>query len=456
MNYNETIQWLFARAACYQKVGTAAYKPNLSNTLALLEALGNPHKKLRCIHIAGTNGKGSTSHCTASILQEAGYKVGLYTSPHLLDFRERIKINGENISKQYVTAFVKKIASQIETIQPSFFEITVALTFDYFAKRKVDYAVIEVGLGGRLDSTNVITPLVSVITNIGLDHTNLLGNTLEEIAGEKAGIIKPNTPCIIGEQHDETEYVFEDIARQNNAPLLFANIDYTIKNVVSTPLVAERSRSINDRTVAERSRSHNDRWYENFSIIRRGELLYKNLQSELWGTYQRKNICAVAAVCDELIRQGVRISSQAFAAGLARVVENTGLMGRWHIVRNNPLVVCDTAHNADGIAAAMQQLTSTNNADIHIVWGMVNDKDVAAIVPLLPANAHYYITQAQIERALKAEELAQFFTEKNAAVYPNVSDAYTAALQNVSANGVVYIGGSTFIVAEFLCNFFVK
>ncbi|MDR1761594.1 MAG: bifunctional folylpolyglutamate synthase/dihydrofolate synthase [Bacteroidales bacterium] len=432
MNYNETIEWLFARAACYQKVGSAAYKPDLNNTLALLETLDNPHKKLRCIHIAGTNGKGSTSHLTASILQEAGYTVGLYTSPHLLDFRERIKINGENIDKRSVTAFVKKIAQQLETIQPSFFEITVALAFDYFAKRKVDYAVIEVGLGGRLDSTNVIEPLVSVITNIGLDHTNLLGNTLEEIAGEKAGIIKPNTPCIIGEQHDETEHVFEDIARKNNAPLLFASIDYAIKS------------------------SHNDRWHENFSVIRRGELLYKNLQSELQGTYQRKNICTVAAVCDELIRQGVRISSQNFAAGLARVVENTGLMGRWHIVHRNPLVVCDTAHNADGIAAVMQQLIAEARADIHIVWGMVNDKDVTTIVPLLPQHAQYYITQAHIERALDAHKLAEFFSQKNAHVYHSVADAYNAAIQNVSPQGIVYVGGSTFIVAEFLCKFFVK
>ena len=432
MNYSETIEWLFARAACYQKIGAAAYKPNLDNTLALLHALGNPHKKPRCIHIAGTNGKGSTSHVTASILQEAGYNVGLYTSPHLLDFRERIKINGENIGKQYVTTFIKRIAPHIETIQPSFFEITVALAFDYFAKRKVDFAVIEVGLGGRLDSTNVIAPLVSVITNIGLDHTQLLGSTLEAIAGEKAGIIKPNTPCIIGEQHDETEQVFEDFAAQNNAPLLFASIDYSIKS------------------------SQNNRWYENFSIIRRGELLYKNLQSELQGTYQQKNICTVCAVCDELIRQGVLISSQNFTAGLARVVENTGLMGRWQILQHNPFVVCDTAHNADGIAAAMHQLTSAHNTDIHIVWGMVNDKDVAAIIPLLPANAHYYITQANIERALNAEELSQFFVGKTATTYPRVYDAYNAALQNVTVGGVVYVGGSTFIVAEFLCNFFVK
>lgn len=432
MNYSETIEWLFARAACYQKVGSAAYKPDLNNTLALLNALGNPHKKLRCVHIAGTNGKGSTSHFTTSVLQEAGYSVGLYTSPHLLDFRERIKINGENISKQYVTAFVKKIATQIELLQPSFFEITVALAFDYFAKRKVDYAVIEVGLGGRLDSTNVITPIVSVITNIGLDHTNLLGSTLEDIAGEKAGIIKANIPCIIGEQHDETEYVFEDIAQEHNAPLLFAGIDYTIKT------------------------SQPERWHENFSIIRRGELLYKNLQSELQGTYQRKNIYTVAAVCDELIRQGARISSQNFAAGLAHVVENTGLLGRWQIMRNNPLVVCDTAHNADGIAVVMQQLTALTTTDIHIVWGMVNDKDVPAIIPLLPANAQYYITQANIERALKAEELVQFFIEKNAQVHKNVAEAYNAAIQNVSPQGVVYVGGSTFIVAEFLCNFFVK
>jgi dihydrofolate synthase/folylpolyglutamate synthase len=432
VNYLETIEWLFARAACYQKVGSAAYKPDLGNTLALLNALGNPHKKIQCVHIAGTNGKGSTSHFTASILQEAGYSVGLYTSPHLLDFRERIKINGKNISKHYVTAFIRKIAKQIELVQPSFFEITVAMAFDYFAKRKVDYAVIEVGLGGRLDSTNVITPLISVITNIGLDHTNLLGSTLEAIAGEKAGIIKANTPCIIGEQHDETEYVFEDIARLNNAPLQFASIDYTIKT------------------------AQPEHWYENFSIIRRGELLYKNLQSELQGTYQRKNICTVAAVCDELNKQGARISSQNFSAGLVHVIENTGLLGRWQIIQRSPLVVCDTAHNADGIALAMQQLTALPTTDIHIVWGMVNDKDVRSIIPLLPTYAQYYITQAQIERALKAEELAQFFTQKNAHIYENVAEAYTSAIQNVSPQGVVYVGGSTFIVAEFLCNFFAK
>lgn len=432
MNYSETIEWLFARAACYQKIGSAAYKPDLSNTLALLQSLGNPHEKLRCVHVAGTNGKGSTSHLAASILQEAGYSVGLYTSPHLLDFRERIKINGVNISKQYVTAFVKKIAPQIESIQPSFFEITVALAFDYFAKRKVDYAIIEVGLGGRLDSTNVIAPLLSVITNIGLDHTNLLGNTLEAIAQEKAGIIKPNTPCIVGEQHDETECVFEDIARKNNAPLLFASIDYTIKT------------------------NKMERWYENFSIVRRGELLHKNLRSELQGAYQRKNICTVAALCDELIRQGARISSQNFAAGLARVVENTALLGRWHIVQQSPLVLCDTAHNAHGVALAMQQLNEIAQADLHIVWGMVNDKDVSTIIPLLPPQAQYYITQANIERAWNANELAHFFEGKNTQVYASIREAYKAAKQNVSPQGVLYVGGSTFVVAEFLCNFSAK
>jgi dihydrofolate synthase/folylpolyglutamate synthase len=432
VNYTQTIEWLFARAACYQKVGAAAYKPDLSNTLALLHTLGNPHTKLRCVHIAGTNGKGSTSHLTASILQESGYTVGLYTSPHLLDFRERIQINGEQVSKQFITAFIKRITPQIESLQPSFFEITVAMAFDYFARKKVDYAVVEVGLGGRLDSTNVITPLVSVITNIGKDHCNLLGHTLEAIAGEKAGIIKENVPCIVGEQHDETEQVFEDIAREKHAPLTFASINYSIKS------------------------AHGDRWHDTFSIIRRGEVLYKNLYSELQGAYQRKNICTVAAVCDELIRQGVRISSQSFAAGLARVVENTGLLGRWHIVQQNPLVVCDTAHNADGIAIAMQQLSNLHNADLHIVWAMVNDKDVAAITPLLPTNARYYITQANIERALSANELFAHFSKKNALKYESIAEAYRAALQNVSPQGVVYVGGSTFTVAEFLCNFFAK
>ncbi|MDT0556933.1 bifunctional folylpolyglutamate synthase/dihydrofolate synthase [Patiriisocius hiemis] len=403
MNYNKTITWLFEQLPMYQRVGKTAYKADLSNTIKLVNYLKNPEKKFKSIHVAGTNGKGSTSHMLASILQEAGYKVGLYTSPHLKDFRERIKINGEMIPKRTVSSFVTKNQSFFEAHKFSFFEMTVGLAFDYFSKEKVDIAVIEVGMGGRLDSTNVITPEVSVITNIGLDHTQFLGDTIAQIASEKAGIIKKGIPVVIGEFQKETEDVFRIISEKKNAPLY---------------------------------------WASDFDALQ--------IPSDLKGEYQIKNNRTAQMVVDVLQEKGYAIGIQHVAKGLGNVVNNTGLLGRWQLLKETPKVICDTAHNKEGLQLVMKQLKKEKYGKLHFVLGVVNDKDIDAVLSLFPKGALYYFCKPDVPRGLDAlvlQKQANVFGLKGDK-YSSVTKAYKAALKNANSDDLVYVGGSTFVVAE--------
>lgn len=411
----------------FQRIGAAAYKADLNNTIAICKLLGNPENKFKSLHIAGTNGKGSTSHMLASVLQSAGLKVGLYTSPHLKDFRERIKINGEMIPEKFVVDFVEVYKTDFEKIQPSFFEMTVGLAFDYFAKEKVDIAVIEVGLGGRLDSTNVITPLVSVITNISYDHVNLLGNTLEKIAVEKAGIIKPKIPVVIGERQKETEHVFIEKAKKNKSELFFANEVFDVK-----PELFQKGN------------------YQILKVEDKNGVLFDHLECELLGSYQKKNISTVLCALDEINKVGFVISKEDIQKGLRDVVKQTGLLGRWQILSEKPLVIADTAHNEAGISEVLNQLVHTPHQKLHFVLGMVSDKDISKILFRLPKNAIYYFCKADIPRALPAFELS--LEAKKAGlkgeIYACVHDAYIAAKENASEDDLVFIGGSTFTVAE--------
>ena len=405
MNYTDTVNWMFAQLPMYQNKGKRAYKADLSNTLKLAEQLNNPETKFRSIHVAGTNGKGSTSHMIASILQESGYKVGLYTSPHLKDFRERIKINGHCISKQFVMGFVKRHKSFFESESLSFFEMTVGMAFEYFAKKQVDIAVIEVGLGGRLDSTNIIVPEVSVITNIGFDHTQFLGDTLPLIAKEKAGIIKENVPVVIGETQAETEDVFRQTAIQKRAPILFADQE--------------------------------DQEY---------------FESDLIGKYQDKNKVTVFTTIQTLIKQGYTVSDSDIINGFKHVVQNTGLLGRWQILQQSPLIVCDTAHNVEGLTYTLQQLMKTSHNSLHFVLGFVSDKSLAPIIDLFPTQANYYFCRPSIPRGLDAHTLKDQFSKKalHGHVYDSVEKAYLAAKKEANPSDVIYVGGSTFVVAEIL------
>lgn len=421
VNYPETLQYLFRQLPMYTRVGASAYKKDLSNTLALCKLLDQPEQKIRSIHIAGTNGKGSTSHMLASVLQEAGYKTGLYTSPHLKDFRERIRINGIPIPEYEVVQFVARYKEACENIQPSFFEWTVALCFDYFAREQVDVAVVETGLGGRLDSTNVITPLLSVITNIGWDHTDLLGNSLEQIAGEKAGIIKPGIPVIIGETQTETSSVFLQTAKVQNAPLHFA-----------------------DRQIQLSS----------FQPVHDGILFsttdYQDLLCDLGGLYQQNNVKAVLASIKNLQLQGFAIDESHIRQGLQRVKTNTGLMGRWQILGNEPLMVCDTGHNVNGLEFVIRQLKLQTFKQLHIVIGMVKDKDISKVLAILPRDAVYYFCNADIPRALPSEELKQQAEayQLYGSTYGSVQLAKQAAQARSSKKDMIFIGGSTFVVAE--------
>ncbi|MFD1063803.1 bifunctional folylpolyglutamate synthase/dihydrofolate synthase [Winogradskyella litorisediminis] len=405
MNYQDTVNWLFNQLPMYQKQGKSAYKKDLSNTILLANHLKNPHKKFKSIHVGGTNGKGSCSHMLASILQEADYKVGLYTSPHLKDYRERIKINGKEISKQFVMGFVKKHKLFLEKHTLSFFEMTVGLAFDYFAKSKVDVAIIEVGLGGRLDSTNIIRPELSVITNIGLDHTQFLGDTHAKIAFEKAGIIKPNTPVVIGETHIETKPVFKAKAEEQSVSIYFADT----------------------------------------SDI-------KPLESDLKGLYQEHNIKTVLKAVDVLKESKFKISNKHISQGLLNVVRNTSLLGRWQVLSEFPKIICDTAHNKEGLSITMQQLSNEAYKQLHIVFGVVKDKNLDEIMPILPKNAKYYLAKPDIPRGLEAEILAAKF-DKNKLdhkVYSSVNQALSDAKNMAKNNDVIYVGGSTFVVAEIL------
>lgn len=406
MNYQETTHWMFNQLPMYQTQGASAYKEDLTNILLLSDHLGSPEKKLQCIHVAGTNGKGSTSHMLSSILQEAGYKVGLYTSPHLKDFRERIKINGKEISEDFVCTFIEKHKSYFEKGAFSFFEMSVGLALDYFVKEKVEIAIIEVGMGGRLDATNIITPLVSVITNIGLDHTQFLGNTLESIAFEKAGIIKPTIPVVIGEYTPETKPVFLSKAKECHSKIYFAS-----------------------------------------------DLLAETFPSDLIGDYQTHNKKTVLKTIEVLNCQNdYTITENNSKSGFLNVVRNTGLQGRWQQLGESPKVICDTAHNKNGLEIVLNQIQKETFSKLHIVLGVVNDKDLNEILPLFPKKAIYYFCKPNLPRGLDASILKQkaLNFELNGEAYDSVSEAYKKTRENASNTDFIYIGGSTFVVAEIL------
>jgi dihydrofolate synthase/folylpolyglutamate synthase len=404
VNYQETLDFLFSQFPAFQKDGSSAYKPGLERIFELSELVGNPHENFKSIHLAGTNGKGSTSHMLASVLQEAGYKVGLFTSPHLKDFRERIKINGEEVSEKFVVDFVSEFQVSAIDIKPSFFEYTTVMAFDYFAKEKVDIAIIETGLGGRLDCSNIITPEVSVITNIGLDHVQFLGDTLGEIAKEKAGIIKHEVPVVIGRRQGETVSVFDFFAIQNRSKIY---------------------------------------WAENENVY---------YTSDLKGWYQKENIKTAVSTLKILQEKDWNISSDSIENGLLNVVKNTGLKGRWQSLSESPKVICDTGHNEDGVKQITAQLKSESYNQLHIVWGMVDDKDATSILKLLPQDAIYYWCKPQIGRGLALKELMKLakVSGLKGKEFPSVQAAQVQAISNASLDDVVFIGGSTFVVAEVL------
>ena len=424
MNYKETVEYLFNSTPVFEKVGASAYKEGLYNTFELDKHFGHPHRKFKTIHIAGTNGKGSCSHTLAAILQSEGYKVGLYTSPHLVDFRERIKINGTCISEEYVVDFVKKEKDFFEPLHPSFFELTTALAFKYFAENNVDIAVIEVGLGGRLDCTNIITPVVSVITNISFDHTQFLGNTLAKIAGEKAGIIKHNVPVVVGEYNNETKPVFEAKADKENSELIFAE---------DNKLIISATHEVNGGT----------------SYVTDG---YGIIKGELAGDYQIKNANTILNVVRVLEKQSIITDKKCVALGFGHVVELTGLMGRWQKIKDSPLTICDTGHNVGGWEYLSKQIARQKCDTLRIVFGMVDDKDIDHVMDMLPKNARYYFTQASTHRAIPVEKVVQNGSRHglNGSCYDNVASAYDAVMSEAGSDDFVFIGGSSYVVADLL------
>ncbi|WP_114937460.1 bifunctional folylpolyglutamate synthase/dihydrofolate synthase [Mucilaginibacter endophyticus] len=434
MNYEQTIQYLYTQLPMFTRDGASAFKKDLTNTLELCRRLDNPQHKFKSVHVGGTNGKGSTSHMLAAILQTAGYKTGLYTSPHLKDFRERIRVNGQMISEQTVIDFVEDHKTDFEEIAPSFFEMTVALAFDVFAKEKVDIAIIEVGLGGRLDSTNVITPLLSVITNIGWDHMNMLGNTLPLIAGEKAGIIKPGIPVIIGEKQEEVAKVFTDKAGETNSKIRFASEQWITEKVKGERQKAKDNAELLELHIQSKN----------------SELKTYDLALDLPGTYQLKNIKTVLSAIDELREQGFTIADDDIQTALKQVKTLTGLHGRWETLSHNPLTICDTGHNPDGIEEVMKNIASVKYNHLHMVIGMVNDKDIGKVLPMFPKDATYYFCKPDIPRGLDAETMktqAQDYGLIGEA-YPSVKEALLSAQKNAGSDDLVFIGGSTFVVAE--------
>ncbi len=425
ITYEETLRYMYDNLPMFQRIGPAALKNDLSNTIALCGALGNPQTKFKSIHVAGTNGKGSTSHMLASILQTAGYKTGLYTSPHLKEFTERIRINGVEIPESFVIDFVNRIRPLIEKVHPSFFEITVAMAFDFFVSSKVDIAVIEVGLGGRLDSTNVIIPELSIITNIGWDHKEILGDTLEKIAFEKAGIIKKDVPVIVSEYQAEVEDVFVERSARLRAPIYFASDNYRVDQRINKGRVV-------------------------YDAFRGRDCIFKGLELPLQGFYQTKNMAGVLLAIDVLRELKWTISDDNVCVGLVQVVSVTGLKGRWQMLGVSPMKVCDTAHNADGIKEVVRQIKAQVYDSLHMVIGVVKDKDISAVLQLLPKEANYYFCQADIPRALDAGVLAEqaaAFGLKGK-VIPEVNEAIREAERVVSKNDMIFIGGSTFVVAE--------
>ncbi|MBQ9641300.1 MAG: bifunctional folylpolyglutamate synthase/dihydrofolate synthase [Bacteroidaceae bacterium] len=425
MNYKETIEYLYNSAPLFQNVGKAAYKEGLANTFALDEHFGHPHRRYKTIHVAGTNGKGSTSHTLAAILQSAGYKVGLYTSPHLVDFRERIRVNGEMVSEQFVVDFVAENRNFFEPLYPSFFELTTAMAFLYFAEMQVDVAVVEVGLGGRLDCTNIIKPELSVITNISFDHVQFLGNTLAQIAGEKAGIIKPDVPVVIGEAVEETRPVFEAKAHEVNTQISFAE---------DAPEVLDYSFN-KEKEIYYLTKSY-------------GELF-----GELCGACQAKNTNTILTAVNILKESSAfQINIENIRQGFAHVCELTGLMGRWQAIQTSPMTVCDTGHNTGGFQYIAQQLAQQPCQQMRIVMGMVNDKDINGVLAMLPTQAVYYFTQASVKRALPAEEVERLASAHGlqGKCYPTVAKAYQAANHDAGKDDFIYIGGSSYVVADLL------
>lgn len=425
MNYTETIDYLFNSLPMFSRIGAFAYKEGMENTLALDKYFKHPHKKFKTIHVAGTNGKGSVSHLLAASLQKSGYKTGLYTSPHVKDFRERIRIDGQMITQEFIVQFVAENHSFFETLKPSFFEMTVLMAFEYFAQNQIDVAVVEVGLGGRLDSTNIIVPELSVITNISLDHVNLLGDSLAKIAFEKAGIIKKQIPVVIGESVDETRKIFENKAMEMDSPIFFAQEKHIIK---------KSTKKVQGKQIFESD-------------------FYGEISLGLLGIYQQKNLSTFLTCIDILNKKSFHISQTAVKAACESVIELTGLLGRWQVIQNNPTMICDIGHNEAGISYVVEQLEQLQYEKLHFVLGLVNDKDVNKILSLLPKNAIYYFTKASIPRALNEKELkckAETYGLKGHS-YSNVKEAVIAAKDNANANDIIFIGGSNFVVADALC-----
>ncbi|WP_426671007.1 bifunctional folylpolyglutamate synthase/dihydrofolate synthase [Mucilaginibacter sp. McL0603] len=431
MNYAQTLDYLYSQLPMFTRDGISAFKNDLNNTIELCKRLGDPQNKFRSIHVGGTNGKGSTSHMLAAVLQTAGYKTGLYTSPHLRDFRERIRINGEMISEEHVIKFVEEHRTDFEDIKPSFFEMTVGMAFDAFANEKVDIAIIEVGLGGRLDSTNIISPLLSVITNIGWDHVNLLGNTLTLIAGEKAGIIKPGIPVIIGEYQSEIADVFVSKAQSQNSAISFASEKWRILKLEAGKRKSEE--------------------YLDFSIQKNdSELKTFDLHLDLPGTYQLKNVKAVLSGIEELRQQAFIITDEHIRSSLSQVKKLTGLHGRWEILSQDPLTICDTGHNPEGITEVLKNIEATPYQQLHFVIGVVNDKDISRMLTMLPKDAIYYFCKPDIPRGLDAEKLKEKAENfgLHGEIYISVKAALNAAQNSAGKNDLVFVGGSTFVVAE--------
>lgn len=424
-NYQQILEYLYSKLPMFSKIGADAYKKDITNTIRLCKEIGNPHLQFNTIHIAGTNGKGSVSHMLAAIFQQAGYKTGLYTSPHLKDFRERIKVNGEMIAKKYIIDFVKKTKEITKEIEPSFFELTVAMAFEYFAKEQVDMAIIETGLGGRLDSTNIITPVLSVITNIGYDHMNILGNTLEQIASEKAGIIKDKIPVVIGETILETKQIFIAEATKKNARIIFAEEQLEITNAEQTDSRLE------------------------VTINNYGNRI-KTYITDLSGFYQQKNIRTVITAIKQLQELGYNIDENNISLALSKVKQLTGLHGRWEIIQQHPKIILDVAHNEDGIKQLNEQLSISNYKDLHIVFGMVKDKEVDKVLSILPKNAKYYFTKAQIPRALPEDELMSKsgVYDLQGTPYCEVNQALNAAIKNAAKDDMILVTGSFFVVGE--------
>lgn len=432
MDYRETLDFLYSQLPMFQRIGAAAYKHDLSNTIRLCEIIGNPQNRFRSVHIAGTNGKGSCAHLLASILQESGYKTGLFTSPHLADFRERIRIDGNRIGEDRVTAFVAKYRKAADDIKPSFFEYTAAMAFWYFEEEKVDVAVLETGMGGRLDSTNVVKPDISVITNISRDHMRFLGDTIEKITTEKAGIIKKGVPVIIGETQPETEKIFRETAAAKGSSIYFADRHYLVTNPSNTDERHEGTEKLN--------------------VLRNGEEFLAGMRNPLLGNYQRKNIQTVLMTAEVMKDNGYRIGTESLKSGILNVMRNTRLAGRWQVLDTRPLTICDVGHNEAGIQYLVRQILKTPHQQLHFVLGAVNDKDIKKILQLLPKDATYYFCKADIPRGLDAEILAKAAGKEDLKgdVYSSVRDAYISAVKNAADDDMIFIGGSTFVVAEVL------